>query len=87
MKKNFIILIFLSILFLTKTHSAGELQIYANSLEYDSNKNLVAKGSVKLFSYNPYGEDEIIATSIAIINEDKKTIILPKEFEFCNNLI
>ena len=55
MIKHLIIFIFLFFLFFASSHLAKELQIYADYIDYDSNKNLVVKGNVKLIQ-----EDEII---------------------------
>ena len=57
--------------------STNQLQIYADSIDYDADENLIAKGNVKLISnYN------VLTSSIAIINEKQKIIILPKDFEY-----
>ena len=77
MRNKFIILFFLFIIFFTTTHSARELQIYADSIVYDSNNNLVAKGNVKVIQGN-----QILTSTLVIINEKQKKITLPKEFKF-----
>jgi len=76
--KYFKLIIYILILFsFTSSQYAKELLIYADNIDYDSNKNLVAKGKVKLISKN-----EIITSELVIINELEKKIILPKEFRF-----
>ena len=77
MKKIYLILIFISIIFYPITHSAKEVQIYADSIDYDSNKNIVAKGNVKIIK-----GDQILTSNIVIVNQKKDTIILPKEFHY-----
>ena len=77
MKINlFIISLILSII-LTTNQSAKELLIYADTIDYDSKKTLIAKGNVKLISGN-----EIITSSLVIIKEDENIILLPNEFQY-----
>ena len=47
----FIIIIFL-ISFFTTIQNAKEILIYADSIEYDNEKNVIAKGNAKIISYN-----------------------------------
>ena len=77
MKKISFIVFFVAIIFYTTEHSAKEIQIYADSIDYDSNENIVAKGNVKIIEGN-----EVLTSSIIIINQNKKIITLPKEFQF-----
>ena len=61
--KYFKLIIYILILFsFTSSQYAKELLIYADNIDYDSNKNLVAKGKVKLISKN-----EIITSELVII--------------------
>ena len=70
-------LIFLFFLLITNNQFAKELLIYADVLDYDSDKSIVAKGNVKIIS-----KKEIITSDLIIINEKTKKIILPQKFEF-----
>ena len=52
MKKYIIIILIFYINFYTNLQNAKEILIYANSIEYDNNKNVVAKGNAKIISGN-----------------------------------
>ena len=77
MKQKISILAFVLILLFTSSHSANEIQIYADSIDYDSSGNLVAKGNVKIIK-----DDQILTSTIVIINNNEKLITLPKEFKY-----
>ena len=49
-----------------------QIQIYADSIDYDSDENIVAKGNVKIIK-----KDEILTSDLIIINQNKDTITLP----------
>ena len=77
MKKISFIVFFVAIILYTTAHSAKEIQIYADSIDYDSNENIIAKGNVKIID----GE-QVIISSIAIVNQNQNKITLPKEFQY-----
>ena len=66
MKRIFIKFIFCLIIFYTNTQLANEILIYADSITYDSEKNLIAKGNVKIIN-----ESEIITSDLVIYNHYK----------------
>ena len=54
-----------------------QIQVYADSIDYDSDENIVAKGNVKIIK-----KDEILTSDLVIINQSKNIITLPKEFQY-----
>ncbi|PPR45935.1 MAG: LPS-assembly protein LptD [Alphaproteobacteria bacterium MarineAlpha5_Bin7] len=78
MKLLHYIIIFLIFFIHTNTQSARELIIYADSIDYDSEKNMIAKGNVKIIS----DSSEVITSNIIIIQNESNKIILPKEFQY-----
>ena len=70
MQINLFIISLLFSIILTTNQSAKELLIYADTIEYDSKKTLIAKGNVKLISGN-----EILTSDLVIIKEDEEIII------------
>ena len=77
MKKIFFTVFLLIFLFFTIINSANEVEIFADSIEYDSDDNITAKGNVKIID-----GDEILTSSIVIINQKKNIFFLPKEFQY-----
>jgi len=77
MKKFLIKIIFLLTIFYTDIQFANEIMIYADSISYDSEKNLIAKGNVKIINAN-----EIITSDLIIYNNAQQKYILPKKFTF-----
>tara|TARA_Y100000590_G_C15740221_1_gene1020022 strand:+ start:1135 stop:3357 length:2223 start_codon:yes stop_codon:yes gene_type:complete len=77
MKKIFLIFIFLFNIFYTSTHLANEVEIYADSIDYDADGNIVAKGNVKIID----GEN-ILTSSIIFVNQEQDKITLPKDFQY-----
>ena len=79
---NKIYLFFLCFLILTITtqHSAKEILIYADSINYDSQSNIIGKGNVKIIS-----ENEVIMSDLIIINEKTNKITLPINFSYKDN--
>jgi len=71
-----IIIIFLIILFPTFNY-AKEILIYADSITYDENENIIAKGNAKIFQKN-----KLIISDLIIYNKLEKKIILPSKFTF-----
>ena len=76
-KKIIISIILIIATFFTNTQYANEIQIYADNIDYDSDKNLIAKGNVKIIR-----DKEILISQTVIINEKQKKIILPEEFQY-----
>ena len=70
-------ILFIFILFYTNAQSAKEILVYADSIIYDQDENLVATGNAKVISNN-----EIIVSDIIIYSKKKDKIILPKNFSF-----
>ena len=56
-------IIFLLTIFYTNIQFAKEILIYADSITYDSEKNIIAKGNVKIIK-----ENEIITSDLIIYN-------------------
>jgi len=76
-KKIILSFVFIICLFNTSIQKAKEVLIYADSINYDSDENLVAKGNVKIIS-----ENEVITSNLVVFNEKSETITLPIEFQF-----
>ena len=68
--KLFKLFIFLCIIFNTNIQLANEILIYADSIDYDSEQNLIAKGNAKII-YN----NEIIKSNLIIYNEKIRNIL------------
>ena len=77
MNKIFVKLIFCLIIFYTNVQLANEILIYADSISYDVEKNIIAKGNVKIIYAN-----EIITSDLVIYNNSQQKYILPKKFKF-----
>ena len=75
--KNIKIFLFLSILLLSSFNNANELLIYADSISYDEDENIVARGNAKIFHDNKY-----IFSNLIIYKKLEKKIILPSKFIF-----
>ena len=71
------ILLFLFLIFYINNQSAKEILIYADSISYDSDKNLIAKGNAKVLSGN-----QILTSQLIIYNSKNKKFTLPIEFKF-----
>ena len=56
-------------------NNAKEILIYANSISYDENENIIAKGNAKIFQKN-----KLIISELIIFNKLEEKIILPLEF-------
>jgi len=68
---------FLIIIFYTNIQLANEILLYADSIQYDSEQNIIAKGNVKIIKNN-----QIITSDLIIYNQLEKKYILPIEFNF-----
>jgi len=74
LKKFFLILI---ILIIPNYNSAKEILIYADSISYDEDENIIAKGNAKIFQKN-----KLIYSDLIIYNQKDDKIILPTKFNF-----
>tara|TARA_B100000989_G_scaffold298990_1_gene291723 strand:- start:4664 stop:6913 length:2250 start_codon:yes stop_codon:yes gene_type:complete len=70
------VIIFLIILF-PNFNYANEILIYADSITYDENENIIATGNAKIFQKN-----KLIVSDLIIYNKLEKKIILPTKFTF-----
>ena len=79
---NLIFLIFFFIFSLTipNLNNAKEILIYADSISYDEDENIIAKGNAKIFQ-----ENQIILSELIIYNKIEEKIILPTKFTFKDN--
>ena len=73
-KKTFLILL---ILIIPNYNSAKEILIYADSISYDEDENIIAKGNAKIFQKN-----QLIFSDLIIYNQKDDKIILPSKFNF-----
>ncbi len=68
---------FLLILFYPNFNNAKEILIYADTIDYDENENIVARGNAKIFQNN-----SLIVSDLIIYNKKDEKIILPSNFTF-----
>ena len=73
---NFLILLLFFVL-LPNINTAKEILIYADSIAYDEDENIIAKGNAKVFQDN-----KLIISDLIIFNKIEKKIILPSRFTF-----
>ena len=73
-KKTFLVLL---ILIIPNYNNAKEILIYADSISYDENENIIAKGNAKIFQMN-----KLIFSDLIIYNQKDDEIILPSKFTF-----
>ena len=81
MNKIYLFIISFLFLIITTQHSAKEILIYADSISYDSQSNIIGKGKVKIIS-----ENEVIMSDLIIINEKTNKITLPINFSYKDNI-
>ena len=70
-------LIILIILFFPNLNRAEEILIYADSISYDDNQNIIARGNAKIFKNSSF-----IISDLIIYKRTEEKIILPSEFTF-----
>ena len=75
--KVFIIFLIVS---LPNFNYAKELLIFADSISYDEEENIIAKGNAKIFQ-----NDELIISELIIYNKSEEIFIIPGEFTFRDN--
>ena len=69
--------IFILLIFFTNLNNAKEILIYADSITYDEDENIIAKGNAKIFQNN-----QLITSDIIIYKKKEEKIILPTKFSF-----
>ncbi len=75
---TFIYIIFIAItISIPAYNNAKEILVYADSISYDDEENLIARGNAKIFK-----ENEFIFSDIIIYNKKEEKIILPIKFTF-----
>ena len=65
------------LLIVSNNNKAEEILIYADSISYDENENIIAKGKAKIFQNN-----KLIISDLIIYNKLEEKIILPSNFVF-----
>ena len=75
--KNLKIYLFFITLLISSFNDAKELLIYADSISYDENENIVARGNAKVFHNNKY-----IFSDLIIYKKLEKKFFLPSKFIF-----
>ena len=73
-KKTFLVLL---ILIIPNYNNAKEILIYADSISYDEDENIIAKGNAKIIQMN-----KLIYSDLIIYNQKDDIIILPSKFNF-----
>ena len=78
-KIKFFVSVFFSVIifFYPNIQNATELIIFADNINYDNKKNVIAKGNAKIIKNN-----EIFTSDLIIYNKEQKKIILPTDFNF-----
>jgi len=71
------LLIIISFISFTKFNNANEILIYADSITYDDNENIIAKGNAKIFQ-----KDKLIISDLIIYKKKEEEIMLPSNFTF-----
>ena len=72
---NIYVFILTIFLLLPNFNNAKEILIYADSISYDEDKNIIAKGNAKIFQNNSF-----ITSDLIIYNKLLEKIILPTQF-------
>ncbi len=73
--KRFVLILLISIV--PNYNSAEEILIYADSISYDEDENIIARGKAKIFQMN-----KLIFSDLIIYNQKDDKIILPSKFTF-----
>ena len=77
-KQKFSVILFFSfffIFFIPAYNNAKEILIYADSISYDENENIIARGNAKIFQ-----ENQIIISDLIIYDKNAEKILLPTKF-------
>ncbi len=64
-------------IFIPNFNNAKEILIYADSISYDEEENIIARGNAKIFQDN-----KLLLSDLIIVNKVNKKIILPSKFVF-----
>ena len=75
-KRIKIVIIFIFLL-IPNLNKAEEILLYADSISYDENENIIAKGNAKIFQKN-----KLVVSELIIYNKIEEKIILPSKFVF-----
>ena len=67
--------IFLIIIYIPSFNNAKEILMYADTITYDENENIIARGNAKIFQNN-----ELIISDLIIYDKIKEKIFLPSKF-------
>ena len=73
----FFVIILLFFFIFSNFNNAKEILIYADSISYDEEENIIAKGNAKVFQ-----ENKLILSYLIIVNKIDEKIILPSKFTF-----
>ncbi len=73
--KKFFLILLISVM--PNHNSAEEILIYADSISYDEDENIIARGNAKIFQMN-----KLIFSDLIIYNQKDDKIILPTKFTF-----
>ena len=73
--KKFVLILLISVI--PNHNSAEEILIYADSISYDEDENIIARGNAKIFQMN-----KLIFSDLIIYNQKDDKIILPTKFTF-----
>ena len=79
-KFKIIIFSFFFIFFIPAYNNAKEILIYADSISYDENENIIARGNAKIFQ-----ENQIIISDLIIYDKNAEKILLPTKFTLKDN--
>ena len=78
---NYKFLFFLMFIFLfSNFNNAKEILIYADSINYDEQENIIAKGNAKI-----YKDNQLIISDLIIYKKNEKKILLPIDFTLKDN--
>ncbi len=70
-------ILFFLIIIIPDINNAKEILIYADSISYDENDNIIARGNAKIFQNN-----NLIVSELIIYDKIKQQILLPSNFIF-----
>ena len=76
-KSIFIFYIFFFTIFIPNINNAKEILIYADSINYDDDQNIIAKGNAKIFHKNI-----LITSDLIIFNQLEEKVTLPSKFTY-----
>ncbi len=74
---SFILFLTLGFVVIPNFNYAKEILIYADSISYDDEENLIARGNAKIFQDN-----KLIFSDLIIVNKKEEKVVLPSKFVF-----